>query len=227
MSDSFWNRPEIVERFAGRSPDHRLQRLLEGLDLDDPGVFAVLDVGCAGGRNTVFLAEAGVDVHAVDAAEAMVSRTRERVAEILGGLEAARRVRRGVMSDLDAFDDRRFDLVVALGVIQSSRSMEEWDRTLSEIARVTRPGGRVLVSNFARSSEPEGHPLQPVEDARCVFLWRDGRPMVLMDAEGHDASFEAHGFFPVEETETVHVPREEGYRVTINAFYERMRDASV
>lgn len=226
MADSFWNRPEIVERFADRSPDHRLRRLLHGLHLDDPESFAVLDLGCAGGRNTVFLAERGVDVHAVDAAEAMVARTRERVAELVGRGEAKRRVREGVMSDLGAFRDHRFDLVVALGVIQSSRSMEEWRRTLSEIARITRTGGRVLVSNFARGSEPEGRPLPAVDGAANLYLWREGQPMVLLDAEEHDASFAEHGLLPVEETETVRVPMDGGFRRTINAFYGRFVDPS-
>ena len=226
VSDTFWNRPEIVERFADRSPDHRLRRLLDDLDLDDPSSFAVLDLGCAGGRNTVLLAERGVDLHAVDAAEAMVARTRERVTELVGRGEAERRVREGVMSDLGMFPDGRFDLVVALGVIQSSRTLEEWNRTLSEIARVTRPGGRVLASNFARGSEPEGRPLRPVGDASHVFLWREGQPMVLMDAEEHDASFSEHGFLPVEETQTVRVSTDAGFRRTINAFYERLVDPS-
>lgn len=217
MTDPFWERPEIVERFADRAPDERLRRLL--VDVDDPSSFRVLDVGCAGGRNTRFLAERGVDVHALDASPAMVARTRERVAELLDPSAAEKRVRLGVMSDLGSFGADRFDLVVALGVMQSADSLDAWDRTLSEIRRVLRPGGRVLVANFAPGSRPEGRPLERVAGARHVFLWRDGRPMVLMDADDHDASFTAHGFHPVEPTETVRVPKEAGYRLTVNGLY--------
>lgn len=218
MTDSFWERPEIVDRFAQRAPDERLCFLLT--DVDDPSSLRVLDVGCAGGRNTRFLVERGVDVHAVDASRAMVARTRERVAELVGRSEAEDRVQLGVMTDLGSFDADAFDLVVALGVIQSADSLDRWDRTLSEIRRVLRPGGRVLVANFAPDSRPEGRPLERVAGTRHVYLWRDGRPMVLMDAAEHDDAFAAHGFHPVEETETVRVSTKGGYRFTVNAFYE-------
>lgn len=220
MSESFWDDPEIVERFADRPPDERLRALIEALDEADLSSFRVLDLGCAGGRNTRFLAERGVDVHALDASRAMVDHTRARVAEVLGAREAEERVVMGSMSELGRFDDHGFDLVVALGVIQSAQSLEEWDRTLSEVARVLRPGGRILVANFAPDSRPEGRPLEQPAGTRHVFLWRDGRPMVLMDAAEHDDAFAAHGFHPVDETETVRVSKKGGYRFTVNAFYE-------
>lgn len=220
MSESFWDRPEIVERFAERPPDDRLRAFIEAMDVAGLPSFRVLDLGCAGGRNTRFLAERGVDVHAVDASPAMVDRTRARVAEVLGPSEAEERVVMGSMSHLGRFDDHSLDLVVALGVIQSAQSLREWDRTLSEIARVLRPGGRVLVANFAPDSRPEGRPLEERAGTRHVFLWRDRRPMVLMDAAEHDDAFAAHGFHPVEDTETVRVSTKGGYRFTVNAFYE-------
>lgn len=216
--DPFWDRPDIVARFTDRDPDHRLQRLME--DVDDPSAFRVLDLGCAAGRNTVYLAEAGVDVQAVDASEAMLARTRERLRAVFAPDEVERRVRCGVMTILGAYDDDAFDLVVALGVLHTADSVEEWDDALSEIARVLRPGGRALVSNFSPDSRPEGEPLPQVDGSPYAYRWRDDRPMVLMDAAEHDASFRSHGFTPVEDTETVHVPLEDGFRITVNAMYE-------
>jgi len=216
-TDPFWDRPDIVAKFAGRAPDHRLQRLLA--EVDDPPALRVLDLGCAGGRNTVHLAERGVDVHALDAAEAMVARAGERLARVLDDEEAVRRVRRGVMSDLSDYADGAFDLVVALGVMHTATTLDEWERTLDEIARVLKDGGRALVSNFSPASEPEGRSLPSVEGSEHARRWRDGRPMILMDAGELDASFAAHGFRPVEPTETVHVPLDHGFRVTVNALY--------
>lgn len=217
-SDPFWDRPDIVERFTDRDPDHRLQRLME--DVDDPSAFRVLDLGCAAGRNAVYLADMGVDLQAVDASEAMLERTRERVAAALGPDEAERRVRRGVMTDLAAYDDDAFDLVIALGVLHTADSVEEWNGALSELARVLRAGGRALVSNFSPDSRPEGESLPRVDGSPYARRWRDDRPMVLMDAAEHDASFRSHGFAPVEDTETVHVPLEDGFRITVNGMYE-------
>lgn len=217
-ADPFWDRPDIVERFTDRDPDHRLQRLMD--EVDDPSTFRVLDLGCAAGRNTGYLAEMGVDVQALDASEAMLERTRERLRAVLAPDEVRRRVRRGVMSDLAAYDDDAFDLVIALGVLHTAASVEEWNGALSEIARVLRSGGRALVSNFSPGSRPDGEPLPRVDGSPHAYRWRDDRPMILMDAGEHDRSFGSHGFAPVEETESVHVPLEDGFRITVNAMYE-------
>ncbi len=69
MTNPFWDRLETVERFAVREPDHRLVRLAD--DVHHPGATRVLDLGCAGGRNTVLLAERGFDVWARDASGPM------------------------------------------------------------------------------------------------------------------------------------------------------------
>ncbi|MDX1647558.1 MAG: class I SAM-dependent methyltransferase [Longimicrobiales bacterium] len=222
-SDPFWDRPEIVDRFAARDPDLRLQRLVE--EVDDAASFRVLDLGCAGGRNTAWLVDAGVDAQALDRSKEMVARTRERVAKRVGRAAAAARVHAGVMWDLRPFPDDVFDLVVALGVMQSAPSVARWRQTLREIRRVLRPGGRVLVSNFSPESRPEGRPLPEAPGAGHVRLWRQGRPMVLLEAGEHDAAFADEGFRPVVPTESVHVDLEDGYRVTVNALYRLAPDA--
>ena len=215
--DSFWERPEIVERFTHRDPDVRLREIVAGME--DPPTFRVLDLGCAGGRNTAWLADEGVDVWALDRSEAMVARTRARVAEKLGAAESAARVRLGTMWDLRPFGDDAFHLVVALGVLQTAESMAEWDATLEEIRRVLVPRGRVLVSDFSPDSRPEGKALPRIEEQEHVYRWRDDRPMVLLSADEHDASFAEHGFRPAEPTETVRVELDEGHRFTVNALY--------
>lgn len=106
-----------------------------------PEATSALDLGCAGGRNTVLLAEQGFYVWAVDAFVAMVERTRERVAAVLGPEQARERVQLGRMGDLSSFADGRFDLVVALGVYHGAASRAEWERAMAETARVLKPGG--------------------------------------------------------------------------------------
>ena len=75
MSDtrSFWEDPDRVEQFAGREPDRRLLELLDSFEA--PRTTRVLDLGCAGGRNTAVLAERGFDVLAIDSSSSMVART--------------------------------------------------------------------------------------------------------------------------------------------------------
>ena len=215
----FWERPETVEKFAGRDPDHRLRAVVD--DYADPGATRVLDLGCAGGRNAVFLAERGFDLTALDASGAMVAETRARVATVLGVPEALRRVRRGVMTDLSFLPDDSQALVVALGVFHMSASRAEWRAALAETARVTSRGGRVLVASFTDETNPDGTGLVPVPGEPGVFERSMGRN-VLVSAPELDAAMARVGLVPAAPTEVVRRETEKGYRVTANALYRRV-----
>ena len=220
---SFWEDPAVVERFAGRDPDHRLQELVR--DYDDPAATPVLDLGCAGGRNTELLAGLGFDVHALDASEAMVERTRARVAERLGTAEASRRVRPGRMTELP-YADGSFDLVVALGIYHSATSREEWERAVGETARVLRAGGRLLFSQFTPETDLLGGGMPPVAGAADVFEGPHGR-MVLLTPGAVDAGLAAHGLLPELPSEVTRVELDPGRRVSVNGLYRLRSDGEV
>lgn len=215
----FWDDPETVERFAARAVDHRLAELMPSYP--DPGTVRVLDVGCAGGRNAVALARSGFDVYALDASRAMVDRTREGVAAVLGEAEAARRVTQGRMDDLSAHADGSVDLLLALGIFQEAETYEEWTRTLAEAARVLAPGGLLLIANFAPGSRPRGEPLTPIPGERFVYRWADGKGASLLDPQDLDLEMAGHGLTPVVPTVAVDAPRRRGMNVTVNGLYRR------
>ncbi|MDX1676175.1 MAG: class I SAM-dependent methyltransferase [Longimicrobiales bacterium] len=220
MSDDFWEDPERVERFADREPDHRLQRLVPAYD--DPAAVRVLDLGCAGGRNTVFLAERGFDVWALDAAGAMVERTRARVAERLGRAEAERRVVRGRMDDLSRWPDGAFELIVALGIHHAAESWSEWQRAASETARVLAPGGLLLLNQFTPEVDLTGDGVEPVPGEPHVYTGFPSGRAVLLDADALDREWQRRGLDPVEPSETKHVELDDGTRrVSVNALYGR------
>lgn len=219
VDDSFWEQPDVVEQFASRAPDHRLLRLID--DYDDPTTTRVLDLGCAGGRNTVLLAERGFDVRALDASRSMVERTRTRLADVLGPEPARERVRVGSMDDLSVLSDSSFDLVVALGVYHGARSVAEWNRALAETARVLRAGGRLLVNHFTPEVDLTGEGVRPVMGEPGVYEGLPGGRSVLMDAIELDRAMAWHGLVPLVPSETVRVETERGRRVSVNALYRR------
>lgn len=113
------------------------RRSYDLLDLDTGA--RVLDVGCGTGEDVVAVAdrvgESGAVV-GVDASEEMVAAARERHA---GETRVSFRV-----ADAEAlpFDDGAFDAARADRVLQH---LERPEHALSELRRVTRPGGRVAV----------------------------------------------------------------------------------
>ncbi len=232
MTRSMWEQPEVATRFAERPVDHRLVKLMAGeaefapvLSAWNPGIpIRALDVGCAGGRNTVWLAAHGADVYALDASHAMVNETRRRLSPLLGHAEATKRVVHGTMTDLGTFATDMFDLVIALGVLQNAQTDDEWHRALSEVARVLRPGGLVLVANFGPDSAPRGTPLTHVTGT--LHVWTgfndDQSRMTLPDLDDLDRHFKAQGLVPALPTERVIAKTESGHRTTLNAIYIKL-----
>jgi len=220
VADAFWDSADTVERFAAREPDARLVTLLR--EYDDPPATRVLDLGCAAGRNAVLLAENRFDVQALDASPAMAARTRERLAAVLGAMEADRRVRVGPMDDLRHLADRSFDLVVALGVYHCAESRAEWERSLAETARVLRPGGMLLASVFTPETDLTGRGTRAVPGAPDVFEgFEGGGRHVLVDAETLDRDLAGVGLVPAEPTRTARPHVETGRRVSANGLYRR------
>lgn len=218
--EDFWEQPDVVARFAARDPDHRLVPLVADME---PG--RVLDVGCAGGRNAVYLAERGWDVRAFDASAGMVEETSRRLVGVLGEEEAAGRVRQATMDDLSAYDDASFDLVIGLGIYQNAKTLPEWHRALAETARVLRAGGLLLLAHFTPDLDLTGSGVRPVPGEPHVYEGMpDGRG-VLFYAPELEAALAEHGLEPVTPSQTVVVPTEKGQRATVNALLRRVADA--
>lgn len=105
----------------------------------------VLEVGCGAGFLTIALAQRGFRVHAIDSVAEMVEQTRRLVAQ--SELTNLVSVDGGDVFALP-FEDGAFDLVSALGVIPW---LEQPELALQEMARVSRPGGHVIVTAANRT----------------------------------------------------------------------------
>jgi SAM-dependent methyltransferase len=106
-----------------------LRATLDSLELASP--CQILDAGCGSGRTLDELADYG-DACGVDLSQAAVNAARAR------GHEA----QLGTVAELP-FDDASFDLVTCLDVVEHTFDDRQ---TLSELRRVTRPGGALVVT---------------------------------------------------------------------------------
>ena len=131
--------------------------------LEEPHVRGLdaVDLGCGTGRHTVWLAEAGARVTAVDFSSGMLKRARRKVGPA---------VVRFVVHDLHEplpFDDASFDVAVSGLVLEHLRDLPAF---FGEVRRVLRADGRAVVSAM--------HPAMFLRDSRARFTDPDSRKIV-------------------------------------------------
>ena len=124
----------------------------------------VLDVGCGPGHLTRRLVTRSLDATGVDLDPAMIERAVARG-------DAAGRY---IVADAASlpFEDASFDLVV------STLSMHHWSDAhagLAEMARVLRPGGRILIWDLGRGAPLHAHAPDPLDAMQ-------GAPMTIVSA---------------------------------------------
>src|SRR6476469_146594 len=106
-----------------------------------PGL-KVLDLGCGDGTTALPEARLGADVLGVDIARNLVEAGNRRVKQ--EGL-ANCRFQEGDASNLEGLPDRSFDLVVSIfGAMFAPKPFD----VATELVRVTRPGGRIVMGNW-------------------------------------------------------------------------------
>ena len=116
-----------------RSHVHYLERFVEPGD-------RVLDIGCGPGRFTLELARIGARVVAADISPGQLALHRTHVPD-----NAVESRELADVTDLSQFDDGSFDAVVCFGG-PLSYALDAAPRAVTELARVTRSNGHVLVS---------------------------------------------------------------------------------
>jgi SAM-dependent methyltransferase len=125
-----------------------LQAVLDGLPLPPPARTAILDAGCGSGRTLDDLSRYG-SARGMELNPLGVEATRRRGHEVReGALEAI------------PYGDASFDLVTCLDVIEHT---DDDRAALGELRRVTKPGGRLVVTVpahprlWSRHDEVNGH----------------------------------------------------------------------
>ena len=131
---------QIAEQYDDSLPPHVVEHYLEKrtrlLRANAPPGGAVLDVGCGTGTLAARVEEEGLDVTGIDPSQGMIEMLRKQAS----GVEAVV----GSGSELP-FDTDSFDLVYCVAVLHHIADREDVKRTLAEMVRVAKPGGRVIV----------------------------------------------------------------------------------
>jgi SAM-dependent methyltransferase len=135
----------------------------------------VLDAGCGGGRNLVYLLREGYEVYGSDADPAAVTQVRALAAELAPGTPADRF--RVEPMEHPSFADGSMDVVLANAVLHFARDHAHFDATIDGLWRVLAPGGLL----FARLASTIGMAdrMHPLGDGR--FLLPDGSERYLVD----------------------------------------------
>lgn len=142
--DLDWRAPELLASVAARLVEHDS---------------AVLDVGAGTGRVGVLLREAGFAVvDALDISEGMLEQARRT--------GAYRSLRTGTLGERLELADGAYDAVVACGVFTTGHAPAA---CLSEICRVTRPGGRVVFT--LREDLPVSGYAEEIERLERERIW--------------------------------------------------------
>jgi ubiquinone/menaquinone biosynthesis C-methylase UbiE len=214
---NFWEDANHVENFTAKAADHRLVELVK--QYPSPKNIKVLDLGCAAGRNTIFLAESGFDVWAVDSSKAMIEKTQNSLAPFLDSDEIEKRIKVRKMDNISWAENNSFDLIIALGILHNAQSEDEFNKSLSESQRILKLDGKLLVANFSPGTNLPNMNL--VKESG--HIWNDKRHgnLYLLTATELDEKMKEFVFFPVTKTVTVEKLLVDGKRVTVNALYEK------
>ena len=134
----------------------------------------ILDVGCGGGEFLVFARGLGAEVAGVDPAPGMRAIAVER------GLDV-----RDAGAELLPWPDASFDVVTAFNALQFA---DDTFDALDEMTRVLKPGGRLVVANWAE------HALSDLDAIEAALSDEDPEPDgELRVAGGLEALFEEAG----------------------------------
>lgn len=137
----------------------------------------VLDVGCGGGRNLIYLLRNGFEVYGIDPnAEAV-----EAVKQLSASIAPANRLQNFTVCAAESmpFKDDVFDLVICSAVLHFAQNHEHFDSMLRSIWRVLRPGGYL----FARLASDMGieDKVQSLGNGR--YLLPDGSERYLVNEQ--------------------------------------------
>lgn len=139
-----------------------------------PGM-KILDAGCGGGRNIVWLMRNGFDVSAIDIDERAFGAVRAMAARLAPEL-SPENIQTATL-DAIPFSHESFDWMICNAVLHFAADRDQFDRWVGEMWRVLKPGGVF----FARLASSIGIEKLLVPTANGRFMMPDGSERFIVD----------------------------------------------
>jgi SAM-dependent methyltransferase len=166
-------RPSSLREQFGDIDIYLFDQLLRGRIGDGA---TVLDAGCGGGRNLVFMMQAGMNVFGIDESAEAIAAVRRQAAAYAPDLPPAQFSVQPI--DAMSFRDGTMDVVVCSAVLHFARDEAHFDACVAELWRVLAPGA-LLFCRLASTIGIENQ-VQLLEGRRHRLP--DGSTRFLVDA---------------------------------------------
>jgi tellurite methyltransferase len=168
------NSPAGLQEWFGSIDIYLFDQLLKGRITPQ---MKVLDAGCGGGRNIVYLLRSGFNVFGVDQSTESISHVRALTAALAPSLPAANF--RVEPVETMSFADASFQVVISSAVLHFARNEAHWQSMVTEMWRVLEPGG-IFFARLASSIGLEEQ-IEQIEGRR--YHLPDGSDRFLVDEE--------------------------------------------
>ena len=166
---------KLVEQF-GNIDIYLFDQLLRGNIA--PGM-RVLDAGCGGGRNLVYLLREGYEIFGVDVSAEAVEHVRSVAATLAPGLDAGNF--RVEAIEAMSFPEEFADVVISNAVLHFARDEAHFEAMVRAMWRVLRPGGMLFCRLASTIGMEFAGAFGPIEGRR--FRMPGGMEWYLVDEE--------------------------------------------
>lgn len=171
----FWNKDETRNQFQNRNVS---KYITDEIDKLDPNL-KVVDIGCGGGRYSRYVKQKGMFVIALDRYSNMAtSLTDDNITFVQGCIDNL------------PIQDNMFDIILSIGVIHNAITLEEFEKAISEMYRILKADGQIILSVFTNDIISDD--LTFVGNSKYEINGR--QPMILLSKEEINNLFNKYGF---------------------------------
>lgn len=158
----YWNKHEIAISFSDRKPSKYITDVIDSTINKN---IKCIDIGCGGGRYSKYLKKKGIDVLAVDKYTNMANSLKKYNIDFINA-----------SFDNLPLKDENFDLILSIGVLHNATTLNEIEKGFSEMNRILRKNGMVILSIFTNDVISD----DLIHNSGYLYNIKNRPPMVLL-----------------------------------------------